>query len=318
MVGPAPLRRLSNSEYLNALHDLFPNLRPTLLTLPELPSDTVVAGFDNAADAQQPSDVRIARYEAIANGFAESATADAAAMGALTGCDDWGPDAGASCARAFIEATGRRIFRRPLTVVERDRLELRFATWMESLDFEAAVRLTLSAMLQDPRFVYRVEPAPPASGAHAGVVDVEPYAMASRLSFFLWESVPDEVLLEAASRDELRGASQIRAQADRMLSDDRARRVFWSFHRQWLGLDRILEEEHLLRTPEVDAAWTAASQRSAFTESRLFVENTLMASGSLRDLADQPASLARRRDGSHLWRLVARGPRRSPRGVAPG
>jgi hypothetical protein len=284
-VGPAPLRRLSNSEYLNALADLFPDQHPVL---PELPSDALVAGFENAAEAQQPSDIRIARYEAIANVYAQGATADTAAVRALVGCDDWSaPDAATACAAQLVTQVGARLFRRPLATDERDRFLLRFRAWAAAIDFEAAVRLTLSTMLQSPQFLYRPEPAPggPADG---DVVPVEPYAMASRLSFFLWESVPDDVLLQAAARDELRTAEQIAAQAARMLGDDRARRLYWDFHRQWLGLDRILTDEHLVRTPDVDPLWTPATQASAARETRLFVESVLMDSGSFSDLLTSP------------------------------
>ena len=280
MVGPSPLRRMSNAEYLNALHDLFPTQSPAL---PPLPNDTIVAGFENAAEAQQPSDVRIARYEAIANLYADGATRDADAVRALVGCDDWAtPSKAAACAEAFITTTGRRIFRRPLSAEERDRLELRFVAWQSAVDFEAAVRLTLSAMLQSPQFIYRAEPVATRTGG--AVAPVEPYAMASRLSFFLWESVPDAQLIDAASKGELATEAQIRAQAERMLADDRARRVLWNFHRQWLGLDRILGDEQSYRTPEIDPAWTPDTPRAAEQESELFVENVLMGHGSLHDL----------------------------------
>jgi hypothetical protein len=108
--------------------------------------------------------------------------------------------------------------------------------------------------------------------------------MASRLSFLLWESVPDDALLDAAARDELNTDAQLRAQATRMLRDPRALRVFWDFHRQWLALDRILQDEHAVRTVEVDPNWTAATQASASIESRLFVENILRGGGTFRDL----------------------------------
>jgi hypothetical protein len=287
IVGPAPLRRLSNSEYLNALHDLFPGQAPAL---PILPNDSASLGFENSSAAQQPSDVRIARYETIANLYAEGATRDVAAVRALVGCNDWAtPSQAATCTTQFLEGMGSRLFRRPIGVEERDRLALRFQAWSTAIDFEAAVRLTLSAMLQSPQFLYRAEPAPliGADGNANGPLNVrpvEPYAMASRLSFFLWESVPDDLLLQAASRNELSTAAQIRAQAERMLADERARRVLWSFHRQWLGLDRILGEEHLVRTPQVDPSWTVGSPTAASTESRLFVENVLMANGSLHEL----------------------------------
>jgi hypothetical protein len=280
-VGPSPLRRLSNHEYLNALHDLFPAVYPTL---PELPSDIPVAGFENAAEAQQPSDVLIARYEAIANLYADAATADTAAVSAIVGCTDWStPTLASSCATQFIEQTGRRIFRRPLGDDERDRFAQHFQGWQAAVDFEGAVRLTLSAMLQSPQFLYRAEPVPPAVPA-GSIVPVSPYAMASRLSFLLWESIPDEALLDASSRGELGTENQVREQAERMLQDDRARRTFWSFHRQWLGLDRILQDEHLVRSPTVDPSWTAATQASASTETELFVENIFARGGTMRDL----------------------------------
>jgi hypothetical protein len=280
-VGASPLRRLSNNEYLNALHDLFPAQHPTL---PELPADIPVADFDNAAQAQQPSDVRIARYEAIATLYAEGATVDTPAVHALVGCDDWTtPELATSCATKLVDGMGGRLFRRPLTVAEHERFLASFRTWTAAVDFEGAARLTLSAMLQSPQFLYRAEPQP-ADRAPGSVIAVEPYPMASRLSFFLWESVPDQTLLDAASRNELATEEQLRTQAERMLQDDRARRLLWSFHRQWLGLDRILLDEHTVRSATVDAAWTAATPHAAVEESRRFVENTLAAGGTFRDL----------------------------------
>jgi len=280
-VGPAPLRRLSNDEYRNALRDLFPAVD---VALPPLPADIAVAGFENAAEAQEPSDVRIARYEAIANLYAEAATIDAAAVTALVGCADWStPEHATSCAAQFVGVTGGRVFRRPLTDAERDRFMQRFQEWRSAVDFEGAVRLTLSAMLQSPQFLYRVEP-PPRSQPAGSVVPVDAYAMASRLSFFLWESVPDDALLQAALRDELRTDDQVRDQVDRMLRDARARRALWSFHRQWLALDRVLGDEHAVRTPEVDAAWGPTSQASATEESQRFVQNVLAQGGTFHDL----------------------------------
>jgi Protein of unknown function (DUF1592)/Protein of unknown function (DUF1588)/Protein of unknown function (DUF1595)/Protein of unknown function (DUF1585)/Protein of unknown function (DUF1587) len=280
-VGPSPLRRLSNVEYLNALHDLFP--APSL-TLPALPSDVPVAGFENAAEAQQASDVRIARYEAIANQYAEALTARLVDVGALVGCPDWSTDdLAAQCADDFLARTGRRIFRRPLTAAESDRFRTRFLAWRSAVDFQGAVQLTLSAMLQSPQFLYRAEPAP--RGAAAGsFVTVEPFALASRLSFFLWESTPDDALLDAAANGELGTGDQLRAQAQRMLGDERARRTLWGFHRQWLGLDRILLDEHAQRTAAVDPAWTPATQLAAANETQLFVENVLAQGGSFDEL----------------------------------
>jgi len=290
-VGPAPLRRLTNAEYLNALADLFPS--QSTLVLPPLPADTVIAGFDNAIEAQQPSDVLIARYETIANLYAAALTVDDPSVSALVQCSWSTPTLATACATQFITQTGRLVYRRPLTQDEVSRLQLKFTAWQSAVDFEAAVQLTLSTMLQAPQFIYRPEPIPNDSAVTlaaltGGVIAVDPYAMASRLSFFLWESTPDETLLDAAASGALETVDQIRAQAERMLADDRARRALWSFHRQWLGLDLILDSEGVYRTPAIDPNWTAQSPISAEMETELFVENTLMAGGTLTDLLLSP------------------------------
>ena len=280
-VGATPLRRLSNVEYLNALADLFPSAHPTL---PALPPDIPVAGFENAAEAQRPSDVLVARYEAIANLYAEAVTRDPEGVRALAGCTDWStPSLASACASSFFATTGLRIFRRPLTDEERTRLLLRFEGWQGAVDFEGAVQLSLSALLQSPQFLYRPEPVP-RSEPPGSVIEVEPYAMATRLSFFLWESGPDATLLDAAAHGALGSAEAVHGAAQRMLDDPRAARVFWDFPRQWLGLDRVLQDEHALRTAEIDARWTTKTQASANQETRLFVQNTLAGGGTLRDL----------------------------------
>lgn len=278
-VGPAPLRRLSNTEYLYALGDLFPALH---LTLPPLPADNSVSGFDNEADAQAPSDVRIARFETIANLYAAAAAKDIAAV---TGCADWAtPSHAAACSAEFIHATGARMFRRPLTAEEQAHFTQKFTSWATAVDFPAAVQLTLSAMLQAPQFLYRAEPVDDVAPTTEPYVAVEPYALASRLSFFLWESIPDAELLRAAGAGELQTEDDVRLQAERMLADPRALRLAWDFHRQWLGLDRIMTDEHAVRTPEIDLAWTAATQASALRESRLFIEHSFAEVGTLGDL----------------------------------
>jgi len=279
-VGEAPLRRLSNTEYAYALRDVFPAID---LALPPLPADTAVSGFDNDAEAQAPSDVRITRYETIANLYAAEATRDAAAVTALTGCADRSTPALADdCKVQFIRRFGTLLFRRPLTTEEEARLGQRFAGWVTAVDFEAAIQLTLSAMLQSPQFLYRVEPIDPDDAGKT--VALDSYAMASRLSFFLWESLPDDELLRAASSDELRSEAGLRAQTERMLEDPRALRLIWDFHRQWLTLDKILNEEHQVRTAEVDPSWSNATQASALEESRLFVEDSYRGAGSFGDL----------------------------------
>lgn len=280
-VAPTPLRRLSDTEYRYALHDLFPELE---IQTPPLPGESSPTGFDNDIASQSPSDVRIARYEAIANLYAAAVTVDDAALRLLTGCAEWStPTLAASCSSAFIRRFGARIYRRPVTTEEHDSLAQHFTRWSLELDFQGAMQLTLSTMLQSPQFLYRTEPV---GDVVAGVFQepVEPYAMASRLAFFLWSSIPDDELLAAAAAGDLATEQGVRSQAARMLEDPRALRLVWEFHRQWLALDHILFDEHEVRTADIDAKWTAATQRSALLESQRFVEHSFRAAGTFDDL----------------------------------
>ena len=280
-VAATPLRRLSDTEYHYALRDLFPELE---VQTPPLPGESSPTGFDNDLASQAASDVRIARYEAIANLYAAAVTVDDAALRELTGCTEWStPTLAAACSSAFIRRFGERVFRRPLTTAEHDRFAQRFTSWTTELDFQGAVQLTVSTLLQAPQFLYRTEPI---DEIEDGVFQapVEPYAMASRLSFFLWGSIPDDELLAAAASNELATEDGVRVQAARMLEDPRALRLVWDFHRQWLALDHILFEEHEVRTSEIDAQWTALTQRAALLESQRFVESSFRAAGTFGDL----------------------------------
>src|SRR6185436_5925323 len=104
-------------------------------------------------------------------------------------------DATEGCRRAFFAVTGRRIFRRPLTAEQVARFTPLFdAVAKEGDPFPAAVALVVSAMLQSPEFLYRLESGP-----------VDDFALATRLAFLLWNSAPDDALLDAAARSPLAG-----------------------------------------------------------------------------------------------------------------
>ena len=130
-----------------------------------------------------------------------------------------------------------RAWRRPLSPREKDRLRSFYTTVREDsgLDHRKAIRALLTRILVAPAFLYRIE-APEELTAVAPLSDWE---MASRLSYFLWSSVPDEELRRAAQAGELRDPQQIRRQAKRMLADPKARRLATEFFGQWLGFYRF-------------------------------------------------------------------------------
>jgi hypothetical protein len=274
-LGTSPVRRLTNVEYENTVRDLLGGQMPPL---PEQPSDAVLEGsFENDAISLGPSDVRIARYETAAVDLGAHAAVSSEVRARIMPCD---PSGNASaCGRDFVESFGRRAFRRPLSAEETDRWAAYFEEQRTAIDFDAAVQLTVAGMLQSPQFLYRLEDQ--ASAGAPGQMELTPHELASRLSYFLWESMPDDQLFAAADNDELQTDEQIEAQARRMLTDGRARETIRNFHRQWLYLDRVLGEDKL---PEQYPMWGTQAQQSAREESLKFIENTVIEGGTLEDL----------------------------------
>ena len=152
----------------------------------------------------------------------------------------------------MIETTGRRLFRRPLSEAEVTAyLGLQsFATDTTpgvQHDFYTAVALMLRSMLQDPEFLYRIEIGTPT--ADPGVLHLNSYEIATRLSFLLVGSSPDDKLLDLAKADSLADPAQRRTEATRLLGDPRARDQIHRFHAMWLGYRAIPQ------TPELIAAF---------------------------------------------------------------
>ena len=273
VLGSAPARRLTNVEYDNTVRDLLGGDVPDL---PEQPSDAVLEGsFENDALSLGPSDVRVARYESAATLLGAHAVNSQSARARVLPCTT----EDAECGREFVESFGKRAFRRPLTDEELDRWVGFFDSQRASIDFEAGVQLTVSAMLQTPQFLYRLENE--GSEVNAEQLELSQHELASRLSYLLWETMPDDELLAAADAGELVSAEQLEAQARRLLADDRARAAVRNFHRQWLYLDRVLDEDKL---PDLFPMWGALARESAREETLLFIENTFLGGGTLSDL----------------------------------
>lgn len=275
VLGTAPMRRLSNVEYVRTLGDLFPGID---VALPDLPADTTASGFENDARALGPSDVRVSRWEEIAFRHGTAVTATPGALAAFLPCAAAATDDATerACGESLVRDFGARAWRRPLTSDEAARLDTFFETQRLAIDFEAAVQLTVTAILQAPAFLYRLEVG---GGEGAASVALAPYEMASRLSYFLWESMPDAVLFDAAARGELATAEQIEAQARRMVADPRARGAVVDFHRQWLEMDRILADEHLGRVPDLYPTWNEALRDAVREEEDRFVEAAIFGEG---------------------------------------
>ncbi len=145
----------------------------------------------------------------------------------------------APCATEVLSTSARRAYRRPITDSERDRLVgLYSAERAKGRDFEAGVQTALAYVLVAPQFLFRVEqdPASAAPGTMYRIGDLE---LATRLSFFLWSSVPDDELVAAAVAGNLSKPAELRKQVERMLADERASTLASSFASQWLYLRNL-------------------------------------------------------------------------------
>jgi hypothetical protein len=258
MLGRVPVRRLSRVEYMNTVDDL---LFGVARSAPDIPEDATEGGFENASRHLSAPALLVERYELTASQAAEAAMADAGTRTRVLGCTSWTTAAEQdACAESFLDEFGKRAFRRPLTAEERAAFLAFIDEKTTAIDFEAAIELAIAALMQSAQFSYRVEVGE--GGA------LSPYEMASRLSYFLWQNMPDDELFAAAAAGELASPAQLEAQARRMMEEPRARLALIDFHRQWLDFDRVIDEP---KDPTLFPDWTPALREAIREEADRFV-----------------------------------------------
>jgi len=187
-----------------------------------------------------------------------------------------------ACARKILSALARRAYRRPLTNDDIQTLLSFYQAARAQGDFDAGIRAALECVLVSPDFLFRIEtdPAGAAPGTVYALPDVE---LASRLSFFLWSSIPDDELLETATRRKLHEPPVLEQQVRRMLSDARARTALvHNFFEEWLQTRNVW-----LLTPDLNQKfpWFDDNLRVAFVkEMELFLDAELKEDRSIVDL----------------------------------
>ncbi|MCP5145328.1 MAG: DUF1592 domain-containing protein [Gammaproteobacteria bacterium] len=187
-----------------------------------------------------------------------------------------------ACARSIIERLARKAFRRPLSAEDVDGLMVFYRQGHSQEGFEGGVRRALTGVLASPFFLYRFEQVPDdvAPGSAFALNDLE---LASRLSFFLWNSVPDDTLLKVAEAGDLRKGDNLRKQVERMLGDSRAKSLASNFAYQWLNIGKL---DEVVPDPNIYPNGTGAGDpRADFkTEMVLFVDSVFRENRSVLDL----------------------------------
>ncbi|MDP3236562.1 MAG: DUF1592 domain-containing protein [Myxococcales bacterium] len=236
-VGANTVRRLTRWEYDNTVRDL---VGVTTNPSAEFSAEEEALGFTNNSASLTTTPSLVEKQLAAAEAIATTVSGRLSSLRWYT-CNP-ASETENVCAVRFIDSFGQRAYRRPLTEPERAALFTLFqqgraaggvdATGQAVSGFLAGIQLVITGALLSPDFLYRME----ASGTPGPVTDLE---LASRLSFLLWGSMPDDTLLTAAVTLQLHTPEQLATQAERMLRDDKARAVVKEFHKQWLDFDRV-------------------------------------------------------------------------------
>jgi hypothetical protein len=185
----------------------------------------------------------------------------------------------APCAREIISTLATRAFRRPVTESDMAPLMGFYRSGRQTTDFDADIRKALTAILASPYFLYRAEPAPQAvtAGASYQISDLE---LASRLSFFLWSTVPDADLLRTAQEGRLRDPQVFEAQVRRLLADRRSETLASNFAFQWLNVGKLTEID-----PDPNVFPYAGDPREDFRqELKLFIDSVFREDRSVLEL----------------------------------
>jgi hypothetical protein len=263
-VGPRPLSRLSRREYNNTVRDLLGDVTHPANDFPDDRDRSFLfrrAGLVATQDADQLR----GSAESLARWVMKTPST-------VLSCDPAISDA--ACADRFIKSFGARAFRRPLSPAEITNLTALYdeARGTLQLGLNDAIGLLLEAMLQSPAFLYHWESPYAAPRRDGDVVELGPYDVASRLSYFIWGSMPDQKLFDAAAEGRLASDADIAAQASRMLADEKAKDAVTAFFREWLEIDRL---EALPKDPASYPDYNESLKAALIGETETFTRSVL-------------------------------------------
>jgi mono/diheme cytochrome c family protein len=299
--GRVTIRRLNRAEYANTVRDLVGiDFNPAA----DFPSDDVGYGFDNIGDVLTLPPLLMEKYLAGAEAVAAKAIVDRKPGDKpgdspqshrrilfVTPGEKLSPDA---AAEQILRRLATRAYRRPVGEQELARLLKLAATARAQGDgFEAGIRLALEAILVSPHFLFRVELDPEARDA-GPIRALDEHQLASRLSYFLWSSMPDEELFDRAARGKLR--VDLDRQVRRMLGDPKSKALVENFAGQWLQLRNLdLASPDRSRFPAFDDSL----RRAMRTESELFFAAIVREDRSVLELLDADYTFVNARLARH-------------------
>jgi mono/diheme cytochrome c family protein len=259
---------------------------------------------ERQAEKPPVNQARVARVEVLGP-YAPETGPSATSLQRVYACGHLHGGHGPGCARTILSAFTRRAYRRPVTSADVEPLMgLVSGAQKRGESFEGGLGLALQAVLVSPDFLFRIEKGRPTDGTGPGQ-PVSDYELASRLSYFLWASMPDDALLLAADRGVLRKPEVLSAQVRRMLKDDKASALVESFGGQWLqfrALEGVAPDRD--RFPDFENDLRLSMRR----ETELFVLNLIREDRSILDLVDGQYTFLNERLARHYGIPGVKGP----------
>jgi hypothetical protein len=177
------------------------------------------------------------------------------------------------CAKQIAENLARRAFRRPTTEADLAFLMPFYEAGRKERDFDRGVERLVGAVLASPEFLYRAIRGQQTATANAGEVALTDYELATRLSYFLWNTGPDDELFNLAASKDLSKPAVLNAQVKRMLADPRATSLATNFAMKWLGLDGI---ENIKPDQQIYAGFNDQLKKELVTEAQTFIQSVLL------------------------------------------
>jgi hypothetical protein len=277
--GPFVIRRLTKVEYGNTLHDLF-GMDPAVADV--LPDEVFGEGYLNTLSPLQSEQYLAIANEVLDRVLSTNYVRPTKAQKQLFGkTPSPGTDERAA-ARKVALSLARAAFRRPTSEAELDVLLQVFDLGRQNkLAYPGALRLMLKGVLVSPQFLFITPAMAPESG-HS-IVPLDDYQLASRLSYFLWATMPDAELSALADRGKLHESAVLKAQVKRLLEDQRSRALFDGFGAQWLGVGSLGSKTFdTAKFPQMNSTMRSAM----YEEVRLFFENIVRENRSVVSLVD--------------------------------
>lgn len=280
--GRVTLRRLNRAEYNNTIRDLTGvNFQPA----DDFPADDVGYGFDNIGDVLSLSPLLLEKYLAAAEKIVEAIWKNAELRRRILNPpvtpDEPLPRNKAHAARQMLRPFAEKAYRRPVTEDELRRL-IQIVLQTDQAGGDAGIQVAVQAILVSPHFLFRVE-----NDLFPGKPDfphrISDFELATRLSYFLWSSMPDEELFRLARRNVLHNPDELAAQVKRMLRDNRSRALTENFASQWLQTRNI---RNVAPDPTLFRAFNEKLRDAMQKETELYFEHIVREDRSVLEFID--------------------------------